>query len=98
MPLENCFCSMNTRSARRTKLSSASAANTANRLLRLQSYFTVTPARTYPRGPVPAPKLIDNVFRWNHFTNAELRSNHDDLLRAEVGHPEVSFVFQYISH
>lgn len=36
--------------------------------------------------------------RWNHFTNAELKNNHDDLLRAEVGLPEVSFVFQYISH
>jgi DNA repair and recombination protein RAD54 and RAD54-like protein len=35
---------------------------------------------------------------WNHFTNAELKNNHDDLLRAEVGLPEVSFVFQYISH
>jgi hypothetical protein len=89
---------MNTRSARHTKLSNASAANTANRLLKLQPYFMVTPARTYPHCPVPAPKLIDNVFRWNHFTNPELRNNHDDLLRAEVGHPEVSFVFQYISH
>jgi hypothetical protein len=36
--------------------------------------------------------------RWNHFTNAELKNNHDDLLRAEIGFPEVSFVFQYISH
>jgi DNA repair and recombination protein RAD54 and RAD54-like protein len=36
--------------------------------------------------------------RWNHFTNAELKNNHDDLLRAEVGGAEVSFVFQYISH
>lgn len=36
--------------------------------------------------------------RWNHFTNGELKNNHDDLLRAEVGLPEVSFVFQYISH
>ncbi|KAJ6502461.1 DNA repair protein, SNF2 family [Mycena sanguinolenta] len=35
---------------------------------------------------------------WNHFTNAELKNNHDDLLRAEVGLNEVSFVFQYISH
>ena len=35
---------------------------------------------------------------WNHFTNGELKNNHDDLLRAEVGLPEVSFVFQYISH
>lgn len=36
--------------------------------------------------------------RWNHFTNAELKNNHDDLLRAECGLPEVSFAFQYISH
>jgi DNA repair and recombination RAD54-like protein len=36
--------------------------------------------------------------RWNHFTNAELKNNHDDILRAEIGYPEVSFVFQYISH
>lgn len=36
--------------------------------------------------------------RWNHFTNEELKNNHDDLLRAEVGFPEISFVFQYISH
>lgn len=36
--------------------------------------------------------------RWNHFTNAELQNNHDDLLRAEVGLSEISFVFQYISH
>lgn len=36
--------------------------------------------------------------RWNHFTNAELKDNHDDLLRAEVGLPHISFVFQYISH
>jgi len=35
---------------------------------------------------------------WNHFTNEELKNNHDDLLRAEVGLPEVSYVFQYISH
>jgi len=35
---------------------------------------------------------------WNHFTNSELANNHDDLLRAEVGLPEISFVFQYISH
>lgn len=35
---------------------------------------------------------------WNHFTNDELKNNHDDLLRAETGQPEISFVFQYISH
>ena len=36
--------------------------------------------------------------RWNHFPNSELGKMHDDLLRAELGLPEVSFVFQYISH
>ncbi|KAE9404253.1 hypothetical protein BT96DRAFT_955669 [Gymnopus androsaceus JB14] len=28
----------------------------------------------------------------------KLKNNHDNLLRSEVGLPEVSFVFQYISH
>ncbi|KAF7294844.1 SNF2 family domain-containing protein [Mycena indigotica] len=42
--------------------------------------------------------FAQNSPRWNHFTNAELKNNHDDLLRAEVDQPEVSFVFQYISH
>lgn len=48
---------------------------------------------------VKAPALLyGDASTWNHFTNAELKNNHDDLLRAEVGQPEVSFVFQYISH
>ncbi|KAJ7449904.1 DNA repair protein, SNF2 family [Mycena latifolia] len=42
--------------------------------------------------------LYGDASTWNHFTNAELKNNHDDLLRAEVGLKEVSFVFQYISH
>ncbi|KAF8120081.1 SNF2 family domain-containing protein [Boletus edulis] len=42
--------------------------------------------------------LYGDASTWNHFTNAELKGNHDDLLRAEVDLPEVSFVFQYISH
>ncbi|KZP19539.1 hypothetical protein FIBSPDRAFT_790728, partial [Athelia psychrophila] len=42
--------------------------------------------------------LYGDASTWNHFTNAELKNNHDDLLRAETGQPEVSFVFQYISH
>ncbi|RXW12818.1 hypothetical protein EST38_g13037 [Candolleomyces aberdarensis] len=42
--------------------------------------------------------LYGDASTWNHFTNSELKNNHDDLLRAEVGNPEVSFVFQYISH
>ncbi|KAJ7111524.1 DNA repair protein, SNF2 family [Mycena crocata] len=42
--------------------------------------------------------LYGDASSWNHFTNAELKNNHDDLLRAEVGLKEVSFVFQYISH
>ncbi|EJD02485.1 DNA repair protein, SNF2 family [Fomitiporia mediterranea MF3/22] len=42
--------------------------------------------------------LYGDASTWNHYTNPELKNNHDDLLRAEVGLPEVSFVFQYISH
>ncbi|KAI6045738.1 DNA repair protein, SNF2 family [Pisolithus marmoratus] len=42
--------------------------------------------------------LYGDASTWNHFTNEELKGNHDDLLRAEVGLPEVSYVFQYISH
>ena len=38
------------------------------------------------------------TYSWNHFPNSELGKMHDDLLRAELGLPEVSFVFQYISH
>ncbi|KAF8238582.1 hypothetical protein L208DRAFT_245124 [Tricholoma matsutake] len=46
-----------------------------------------------------APALLyGDASTWNHFTNAELQNNHDDLLRAEVGLSEISFVFQYISH
>lgn len=51
------------------------------------------------RQKIKAPALLyGDGSTWNHFTNPELKNNHDDLLRAEVGHPEVSFVFQYISH
>ncbi|KII88390.1 hypothetical protein PLICRDRAFT_161431 [Plicaturopsis crispa FD-325 SS-3] len=51
------------------------------------------------RQTIKAPALLyGDASTWNHFTNAELKNNHDDLLRAEVGHPEVSFAFQYISH
>ncbi|KAJ7343391.1 DNA repair protein, SNF2 family [Mycena albidolilacea] len=42
--------------------------------------------------------LYGDASSWNHFTNEELKNNHDDLLRAEVGLDQVSFVFQYISH
>ncbi|KAI0035932.1 DNA repair protein, SNF2 family [Vararia minispora EC-137] len=42
--------------------------------------------------------LYGDASTWNHFTNEELKNNHDDLLRAEVDLPEVSFVFQYVSH
>ncbi|KAF6764069.1 SNF2 family domain-containing protein [Ephemerocybe angulata] len=48
---------------------------------------------------VKSPALLyGDASTWNHFTNGELKNNHDDLLRAETGKPEVSFVFQYISH
>ncbi|KIY43331.1 hypothetical protein FISHEDRAFT_53250 [Fistulina hepatica ATCC 64428] len=42
--------------------------------------------------------LYGDASTWNHFTNAELKNNHDDLLRAEVGLPEITYVFQYVSH
>ncbi len=35
---------------------------------------------------------------WNHYGNEDLKGNHDDLLRAECGGKDISFVFQYISH
>ncbi|WWC70738.1 uncharacterized protein I206_104689 [Kwoniella pini CBS 10737] len=48
---------------------------------------------------VKAPALLyGDSSTWNHFPNQELGKMHDDLLRAELGLPEVSFVFQYISH
>uniref|UniRef100_A0A8H7Y5I2 DNA repair protein rhp54 n=1 Tax=Psilocybe cubensis TaxID=181762 RepID=A0A8H7Y5I2_PSICU len=51
------------------------------------------------RQMVKAPALLyGDASTWNHFTNSELKNNHDDLLRAETGLPEVSFAFQYISH
>ncbi|KAJ3869935.1 DNA repair protein, SNF2 family [Lentinula novae-zelandiae] len=51
------------------------------------------------RQMIKSPALLyGDASTWNHFTNEELKGNHDDLLRAEVGLPEVSFVFQYISH
>jgi DNA repair and recombination RAD54-like protein len=35
---------------------------------------------------------------WDHWTSADLKNNHDDLLRSESGGDDISFVFQYISH
>ena len=46
-----------------------------------------------------APALLyGDASTWNHYRNEELKDNHDDVLRAEVGQPEISFLFQYISH
>ncbi|KAF8343917.1 DNA repair protein, SNF2 family [Cantharellus anzutake] len=42
--------------------------------------------------------LYGDASTWNHFRNDELKNNHDDLLRAECGGTDISFVFQYISH
>ncbi|KAF8496056.1 putative RAD54-DNA-dependent ATPase of the Snf2p family [Hysterangium stoloniferum] len=48
---------------------------------------------------IKAPALLyGDASTWNHFTNSELKNNHDDLLRAEAGLREISFVFQDISH
>lgn len=46
-----------------------------------------------------APALLyGDASTWNHYRNEELKDNHDDVLRAEVRQPEISFLFQYISH
>lgn len=48
---------------------------------------------------VKAPAMLyGDASTWNHFPNSQLGQMHDDLLRAELGSPEVSYVFQYISH
>jgi len=48
---------------------------------------------------IKAPALLyGDSSTWNHFQNPELKNVHDDLLRAECGEPQVSTVFQYISH
>ncbi|EJU03425.1 DNA repair protein SNF2 family [Dacryopinax primogenitus] len=48
---------------------------------------------------IKAPALLyGDASTWNHYQNAELTKLHDDLLRAECGEPQVSTVFQYISH
>lgn len=69
--------------------------------------FIKSPALLYGDASTSVPPqlvfILDNTANtvhnsWNHYTNAELGKNHDDLLRGEVGLPEVSFVFQYISH
>lgn len=42
--------------------------------------------------------LYGDTSTWNHFTNEMLAPIQDHLLRQECGEPEVSAVFQYISH
>ena len=42
--------------------------------------------------------LYGDTSTWNHVSKHEFGKLHDDLLRAEVMHDDVSFVFQYCSH
>ncbi|KAK0610515.1 DNA repair protein rhp54 [Bombardia bombarda] len=42
--------------------------------------------------------LYGDTSTWNHFANEALKPIQDHLLRQECGQPEVSAVFQYISH
>ncbi|KAF8320056.1 DNA repair protein, SNF2 family [Clavulina sp. PMI_390] len=42
--------------------------------------------------------LYGDPSTWDHWNNADLKNNHDDLLRSECGGEDISFVFQYISH
>lgn len=43
-----------------------------------------------------SPADVSVVLSWNHYPNAELGKLHDDVLRAELGQGDVSFVFQYV--
>ena len=48
---------------------------------------------------VKAPAMLyGDTNTWNHCVNEALAHNRDVLLRAECGEPEVSAVFQYVSH
>jgi len=48
---------------------------------------------------IKAPAMLyGDTSTWNHFVNEGLKNNQDHLLQQEVGQPEVSAVFQYISH
>ncbi|KAK1766565.1 P-loop containing nucleoside triphosphate hydrolase protein [Phialemonium atrogriseum] len=48
---------------------------------------------------IKAPALLyGDTSTWNHFANEGLAAIQDLLLRQEGGQPEVSAVFQYISH
>jgi hypothetical protein len=50
------------------------------------------------RQVIKAPALLyGDASSWNHYPNKDLGKLHDDLLRAELGLPEVSFVFQFVS-
>ncbi|KAK1830514.1 DNA repair and recombination protein rad54 [Podospora conica] len=51
--------------------------------------------RQYVRAPA---MLYGDTSTWNHFANEGLGPIQDHLLRQEGGEPEVSAVFQYISH
>lgn len=42
--------------------------------------------------------LYGDTSTWNHVSKEELGQLHDDLLRAEIMHDDVSYVFQYCSH
>lgn len=42
--------------------------------------------------------LYGDATTWNHFSHAELANIQDLLLRQELNHDVLSFVFQYISH
>lgn len=42
--------------------------------------------------------LYGDTSTWNHVAREDLGNLHDDLLRAEIVHDDVSYVFQYCSH
>lgn len=57
--------------------------------------------RCKPNGKqfIKAPAMLyGDTSTWNHCVNEGLEQNRDLLLRAEYGEPEVSAIFQYVSH
>ncbi|RYP33922.1 hypothetical protein DL767_004549 [Monosporascus sp. MG133] len=68
---------------------------------RCDTHDTFKCKRCKPDGKqfMKAPAMLyGDTSTWNHFVNDGLKAIQDLLLRQESGEPEVSAVFQYISH
>ncbi|KAK0713777.1 P-loop containing nucleoside triphosphate hydrolase protein [Lasiosphaeria miniovina] len=68
---------------------------------RSDTHDTFKCKRCKPNGKqyIKAPAMLyGDTSTWNHFANGSLKPIQDLLLRQECGEPEISAVFQYISH